>query len=142
MTTRENVVAEARTWLGTPYHPMARVKGVGVDCAQILAAVYGAVGLAPADLDLGYYPPDWHLHRSEERYLAQIERHAKGRTDEPLPGDVALFRFGRCVSHSGIVVAWPLVVHAYLGRGVVLSRADEAELQGRAAGFYTFWDQP
>jgi hypothetical protein len=33
-------VQEALTWLGIPYHHHARVKGVGVDCAQLLCAVY------------------------------------------------------------------------------------------------------
>ena len=29
---RENLVAEALTWLGTPYHHAGRVKGGGTDC--------------------------------------------------------------------------------------------------------------
>lgn len=38
-------VAEAMTWLGTPYHHQGRVKGVGVDCATLLCEVYKEVGL-------------------------------------------------------------------------------------------------
>jgi cell wall-associated NlpC family hydrolase len=30
--TREAVIAEARTWLGTPWHHQASLKGVGCDC--------------------------------------------------------------------------------------------------------------
>lgn len=33
-------VAEAITWLGTPYHHQGRVKGVGVDCGTLLCEVY------------------------------------------------------------------------------------------------------
>lgn len=32
---RAAVAQEALAWLGTPYHHHARIKGVGVDCAQI-----------------------------------------------------------------------------------------------------------
>ena len=37
---QERVRSEALTWLGTPYHHQGRVKGVGVDCGQILIAIY------------------------------------------------------------------------------------------------------
>ena len=42
---RQAVVAEALTWLGTPYHHRARVKGAGVDCGQLLAAVFEGAGV-------------------------------------------------------------------------------------------------
>ncbi len=43
-----------------------------------------------------------------------------------LPGDIALWRFGRCFSHGAIVVDWPIVIHAYLGRGCALEDAASA----------------
>jgi hypothetical protein len=59
---------EARAWLGTPYRHMARVKGHGADCAMFPLEVYASLGLiTPAGIP--YYPLDWHLHRSAERYL-------------------------------------------------------------------------
>src|SRR5437660_5143962 len=41
------VVAEAETWLRTPYHHMARVKGAGADCLTLLAEVYEKAGVIP-----------------------------------------------------------------------------------------------
>lgn len=134
---RAMVIEEARTWLGTPYHPHARVKGAGVDCAMLLIEVYRACNLIP-DVDPGHYAPDWHLHRSDELYLKSIIRYAR-EVPEPLPGDVALFRFGRCVSHGAIVIAWPTVIHAYRGEGCVLADAAQRQLAGRLAGFYSIW---
>lgn len=129
---RDAVVAEAMSWLHTPYHHHGRIKGVGVDCAQILCAVYEDCGLVP-HVDPGFYAPDWHLHRSEEMYQGWLQRYAKrlGPTEQPQPGDIALFKFGRCYSHGAILVQDGLLVHAYIGRGVVLSRADEEPLEGR-----------
>lgn len=129
MTPRQwGVVAEARTWIGTPYHHHARVKGAGVDCAQILIAVFSAAGVIDA-FDPGPYARDWHLHRSEEIYQQWLDRYGD-RVDVPEPGDVALYRFGRTFSHGGIV-APEGVIHAYRGRGVTVTRSGEEPLAGR-----------
>ena len=42
---RDLVVKEAYSWIGTPYHHQAMIKGVGVDCALILLAVFREAGL-------------------------------------------------------------------------------------------------
>jgi cell wall-associated NlpC family hydrolase len=82
MTRREQVVAEAVTWLRTPYHHMGRVKGGGTDCLMLLAEVYHAVGVIPR-VDVPFYPPDWNLHRDAERYLQGVMRYA-GEIGGPL----------------------------------------------------------
>lgn len=136
MITRGDVVAEALTWLRTPWHHQARVKGVGVDCAQFLVGVFGAVGLV-SPLDLGYYPPDWHLHQDRPRFLENLAQHADP-VDEPLPGDIAMFKFGRHAAHGSIVIGWPVIIHAYRDeRAVVLSDvAASPALSDRFAGFW------
>jgi NlpC/P60 family putative phage cell wall peptidase len=116
---RPAVVAAARSWIGTPYHHAADVKGHGVDCAMILVRVYCDLGLVEL-FDPRPYTRDWMLHRDDERYLGFLLARAK-IVAEPKPGDVILFRFGRCFAHGGIVaVANPLtIVHAYApARGV------------------------
>lgn len=138
---RGRVVVEARAWLGTPYHHHARLQGIGVDCAHLLAAVFEAGGLVPPQ-ELGNYSPQWHLHHSEELYLQALQRAGARRLPfgSPVqPGDVLVWRFGRTYSHGGIAVtggADPEVVHAYIDRGVILSRLSEAPLSGR---LYTHW---
>jgi cell wall-associated NlpC family hydrolase len=119
-TRRATIVAEAISWLGTPYHHEARLKGHGVDCAMLVAEVYRAAGLIPK-IDAGHYPPDWHLHRDEERYLDMVLRHAQP-TDDPKPGDVALWRIGRTWSHGAIIVdpGWPHIIHALKEAGKVI----------------------
>lgn len=136
MTPREAVVAEAMTWLRTPWHHRAQVKGGGVDCAQFLVGVFEGVGLVPA-LDLGYYPPDWHLHQDRPRFLEILAQYADP-VDDPLPGDIAMFKFGRHAAHGSIVVGWPVIIHAYRDeRGVVLSDvAVSSALTERFAGFW------
>jgi len=132
----ELIVAEARGWLRTPWHHMARVKGAGVDCAQFLLAVYHAAGVIP-DVDLGYYPPDWHLNQGRPRFLEVLAQYAEP-VAEGRPGDVAMFKYGYHAAHGSIVVDWPLIIHAYRDeRMVVLS--DAHAHQGLAKRFAGFW---
>jgi cell wall-associated NlpC family hydrolase len=135
---RAQVVQEALTWLGTPYHHHARVMGVGADCAQLLCAVYEACGCVP-HIDPGNYAHDWHLHRGEEVFLGWLEKAGAREVQVPAPGDVAVFRYGRAYSHGAVVVdasAGAMVLHAHIGRGAILTRSDEEPLCGRLAKFY------
>ena len=131
---QEAVIAESYLWLGTPYHHQGRIKSVGTDCAMLLCEVYHAAGMIPC-IDPTPYPSDWHLHRSEDRYLGWVAAYAD-QVAAPLPGDVALYRFGRTISHGAIVVAWPTIIHAYRGEGVVLADGEKGALAGRLAGFW------
>lgn len=135
---RAAVIAEARSWLKTPWHHEACVKGEGVDCAQFLIAVYSALALIPP-IETEHYPPDWHLHRGEPLFLAHMLKHAR-RVDSALPGDVAMFGYGRAAAHGSIVVEWPTIIHAYARTGVVQldDGTRNAELAQRFAGFYRY----
>ena len=131
---KQSVVTEVHSWLGTPYHHQGGIKGVGVDCAYLLIRVFHNCGLIP-DIDPRPYPMDWHLHRSEERYLSGVLDHAE-KVDDPQPGDVALYQFGRCISHGAIVIDWPTIIHAHKGEGCVLADGNGGYLEGRLAGFW------
>lgn len=136
VTRQEAIVAEARGWLGTPWHHRAAVRGAGVDCGMFAKAVFQAQGLLPV-FDEGDYPADWMMHRSEERFLGWVEQFAD-QVETPAPGDVALWRYGRCFSHIAIVIAWPAIIHAYRREGgVVLGDGTLGELAGREVRFYT-----
>lgn len=135
---RQAVIAEALTWLKTPYHHAARVKGAGVDCVQILIAVYQACGLV-GEVDTGEYVSDWMLHQSDEIYLEGIMKYAHP-VEVPLPGDIALYKFGRTVSHAAIVIEWPLIIHAHRPEKMVtLGEGDKGQLADRLHGFFSVW---
>lgn len=123
---RQAVVDAARSWIGTPFHHAARIKGVGVDCSQLLIAVFcEELNLVPP-IDPGYYPPDWFLHREHEKIKFHLLQHCR-RMSGPMPGDVGVFRYGRAASHAGIVVAGPehpRVVHSFRGFGVTESEVE------------------
>jgi cell wall-associated NlpC family hydrolase len=133
---RAAVVAEAHDWLRTPYHHMGRVKGAGTDCLTFLAEVYERAGVLP-HLEIAFYPPDWHLHRGEERYLDGLLGYAREIEGPPQPGDIAMWRYGRCFAHAAIVVAWPQIIHAAAElRMVSLGDASQGQLARRAVRFF------
>jgi len=45
---RADIVAEARTWQGTPWRHQARVKRLAVDCVGLIGGVAAALGIAQA----------------------------------------------------------------------------------------------
>ena len=108
---RAAVVTEARRWIGTPYHHQADVLRAGVDCGMLLVRIYVDTGVVPA-FDPRPYPVQWHLHRDDERYLGFLKGHGAEIT-EPELGDIVVWKIGRAYAHGGIVVGWPLIVHAY-----------------------------
>lgn len=135
---RVAIVAEAQSWINTPFAHQGKVKGAGVDCGQLIAAVYETV-LDWSPFDFGNYPKAWMLHRDEdaEFYLGIVKQHCV-ETREPLPGDIALFKYGRAYSHGAIVKSWPLVIHADARvRKVVLEDASKMPLAQRHRIFFT-----
>ena len=125
--TRDWVVEEARSWIGTPYHKGARVKGAGIDCGTFLLEVFLRAGfLSEEDArkleEIIPVAQDWFCHTNEERYLKAVIRHARhvltaiSRTTlTPLPGCIAVTHHdhtSRTWNHGGIITRWPMVVHA------------------------------
>ena len=141
MSQRQRVVAEAQTWLRTPYHHMGRIKAGGTDCLMLLAEVYEAAGVIP-HVDVPFYPPDWNLHRDAERYLQGLMRHAREIGGPPQSGDVAVFKFGRCFAHGAIVVSWPRLIHAWCDAGVVFVDGRQPPLTGRHVRFFDPFPAP
>lgn len=140
---RDLVVAEARSWIDTPYHNCADVKGAGVDCGMIIVRVFVDTGLV-APFDPRPYAQDWHLHRDDERYLGWVRTWCEP-VEEPRPGDLVVFRYGRAYSHGGIVVSTDpvAIVHAYLDEGRVLEeridRNARLSSMDRQRLFFSYW---
>src|SRR5262249_18131582 len=108
----------------------------------LLCKVFHTAGMIP-DIDPRPYPHDWHLHRDQERYIGWVEKFGR-RVDQPQPADIALYRFGRCFAHGAIVVRWPQIIHAYVGRKVQLDHGDQDWLlkfrkEKREVLFYSLW---
>ncbi|MEE2567322.1 NlpC/P60 family protein [Hyphobacterium marinum] len=117
---RAAIVAEARSWIGTPYRHQASLKGAGCDCLGLVRGVWrNCVGAEPESPPA--YTPDWAersgaetLLEAARRWLVEIDLAARE------PGDVMLFRpfANGPTKHCGILTAPGRLTHAYWGRAV------------------------
>ena len=133
------VVAEALSWLGTPYRHQGLRKGVGCDCLGLVLGVWRAVYGVEPELP-GPYAPDWAEAGGEERFLTAVRRHFPEKpADERAAGDLLLFRWRPHLpaKHAGILVGQERFVHAYEGMAVSLS-ALAPQWRRRIAGVFGF----
>lgn len=126
MSKRDAVIAAAHSWIKTPYHSRAHVKGHGVDCGWLLIEVYAEAGVIEP-FDPGEYAPNWHLHRSAEMYLDHILTHGAEEIERDAlqPGDIIVVKFGRTYSHGAIYIGDGNIIHAYVGRPVDVAELNE-----------------
>jgi NlpC/P60 family putative phage cell wall peptidase len=109
MTTREQIVAAARGWIGTPYHHQASVKGVGCDCLGLIRGLWREL-LGDEPETLPAYTRDWGDVTGSEPLLAVACRHLLplAHVDLAQPGDMLVFRMQAGVAkHAGILSALP-----------------------------------
>ena len=115
------VVATARSWLGTPYHDQASLRGVGCDCLGLARGVWrDVVGdepfpIPPYSRDWGETGPHEVLANGAASMLIPIAMSDVG------PGALVLFRMApRAIAkHVGILTGPETFIHAYERLGVV-----------------------
>ena len=118
--TRLRVVAAARSWLGTPYHHQASLRGVGCDCLGLVRGVWRELyGSEPEAVPP--YDQHWAQHADGETLALAAMRHLEAC--EPavaLPGDVLLFRWRDHLpaAHCAILSEPGSIVHAHDGAAV------------------------
>lgn len=108
---RDELVAEVRTWLGTPYQHKGRVKHIGVDCGGLVYQCYSPFlgPFAPFPKD---YAADWALHRDNEMYLDFIMPYVV-EVPEPVYGGLSMVKIGRNFAHAIICTGQNEFIHAY-----------------------------
>ena len=140
--TRTRIVAEAITWLGTPYHHQASQKGVGCDCLGLVRGVWREVYDAEPERPPPY-ARDWRA--GEETLLTAARRHL---VDIPVAdareGDVVLFRYRRQlpVRHAGILVdpGGERFIHAWDAAPAVVMTTLTSRWRRRIAAAFAFPD--
>ncbi|HEX5998060.1 MAG TPA: NlpC/P60 family protein [Hyphomicrobiaceae bacterium] len=130
------VVTLARTWLGTPYHHQASVKGVGCDCVGLIRGVWREVyGAEPQTLP--GYTRDWAETQGHEHLLGAARRHlVEIAPANAQPGDVLIFRWrpNTPAKHCAILATGDRVRGA-AGDLPLPARGERDKVRGRNTGF-------
>lgn len=109
MPTRAQVIAAARTFLGTPFHHQGRAKGAGVDCIGLIVEAARGAGIELRDrIDYPRQPIPAELIADLDANLDRVEplKHKAGDVlvfwivDEFAPQHVAL------ATDAGMIHAW------------------------------------
>ena len=133
MITREQVIQEAREWIGTPWHHQACVKGEGADCAMFIVGVALNTGLMTEEQTemVPAYPKDWHLHNEESMLIPIVEQFdvVQIPVEEAVPGDIIMFKVAKCESHLGLLTEEGWFIHAF--SSVKVNRVIESRLDDR-----------
>lgn len=121
---RNEIVALARGWIGTPYRHQGARKGVGCDCLGLVRGVWRELYGGETEVP-GPYRIDWPVAGGRERLAEAAERHcgAAVAAAKALAGDILIFRWKGALpaSHAGILSAEDRFIHAYAGEAVVES---------------------
>ena len=123
--TREEIVNEARKWVGCKWIHQACVRGVACDCVGLVRGVHAQL---TGDAFVGDYdyPATWHLFKEDEKlcqecrkYLVEIPVAAAGA------GDILLFGFRPRfpAHHLAILTGDGTIIHSYMDVGVVVETA-------------------
>lgn len=119
---RARIISVARSWEGTPFHDDAKLKSIGVDCAQFVASVYVEAGIVQP-FEVPRYQSQWFLHRSDELLMEFVLRFAREIQENEIGmGDLVLYKIGRAYAHAAIIIDWPNeIIHAHKLSGMVIS---------------------
>ena len=117
----QRVIAIARSWLGTPYHEQASLRGIGCDCLGLARGVWRDV-VGPEPFPIPAYSRDWGetgprevLAEGARAMMIEVEPAAAG------PGTLVMFRMKpRAIAkHVGILTGSGSFLHAYERLGVI-----------------------
>lgn len=144
--TREQVVAEGRKWLGTPFAHQGRLLGVGCDCVGIPLEIAGALklndksGMPLNGACFSTYsaqPLGSHVH---DMCMEHLEYKP---VREMLPGDVLSMQVVTAACHVALVTedakGRACILHAYSGGpGKVVEHLLDEKWRRRIVGCFKF----
>ncbi|MFZ5834013.1 MAG: NlpC/P60 family protein [Pseudomonadota bacterium] len=116
---REQIIATARAWIGTPYQHQASCRGAGSDCLGLIRGVWRDLyGSEPEQAPA--YAMDWAADEQELMRDAACRHLLQIPITQAAPADVLLFRMARGAParHAGIISRPGWIIHACNGHAV------------------------
>jgi NlpC/P60 family putative phage cell wall peptidase len=131
--TGQDLVDEARGWLGTPFLHGGRVKGLGCDCAGLILGAARACGIVIEE------PPGYNRIIDPALVLAGVANCCAPipfTALEAEPGDVLLFAWKGQAIHLGLATGTGSFIHSYEVVGKVIETPLDRYWQTWCAGAF------
>lgn len=134
------LLAEAESWVGTPFCAHARLKQAGVDCVNLAAGIYQACGLSK-EFAFPQYQMDRGSHCSESLVIPWLEKSARflpvqARVGELMPGDLVVFKVGQTTHHVGVALGPDFFIHVWQRHVAMKSNLTDSTWAKRLAAIY------
>jgi len=138
--SRTDVVAEARTWLGTPFKHQGCLKGVACDCIGLIKGVGLALCLADYDPDgpeatayasYSMNPNSRRMRAGLATWLVPIS------VADATVADIYFMAWGREPQHVALITDKG-IIHSYSAIGKVVEHALDEDWKRRIVAAYRF----
>lgn len=115
MVTREQIIAEARSWIGTPVAHQGQRRAVAADCKGFIVGVTQALGM-PEAASVAALERNYQWGFKGNRLFAGLAA-TLIRVAEPEPADLLAIMMGRDTSprHLALLTRPGWIIHAYGG---------------------------
>lgn len=132
--TKQQIILQARTWLGTKYHHQGRLKkskagAGGGDCIGLIIGVIDELGLQDGEGNpLSRHDEfNYSMYPERGRLVGAIQKHLREVPEEKMTqGDVLLFRTFRDPQHVGLLTEYPTggagLIHCNSSAGKVVEQ--------------------
>jgi hypothetical protein len=153
--TRQLIIAEAKTWLGTSFHHQGRIKASyghkgGCDCLGLIMGIAKALNLRSitGQLIIDYDCLNYSVVAGGKQLASHLSLHLLDRGNDlgvAELGDIALFVFARNFQHLALInwqeygdKKYLSLIHAYLPAGMVCQHRLDHRWQQRLCRIYSF----
>lgn len=130
INARNRLMYHAGLWKDTPFVAHAQVRGSGVDCIHLAAALYQECGFL-AEFKPPKYSLDGGMHNDMSQVLKWLDtrndfrlvysrRPDIGTLTELVPGDLLCFLQSRSAHHVGVLLELHRFIHARAKIGVTI----------------------
>ncbi|MDA0307505.1 MAG: NlpC/P60 family protein [Proteobacteria bacterium] len=113
--TEQQIIEQARTWLGTKYHHQGRLKKSargfgGVDCIGLVIGIIDELGIQDGDENslVAADETNYSMYPEQGRLVSSIQKHLREVPKEQMRvGDVLLFKTFKDPQHVGLLSEYP-----------------------------------
>lgn len=141
------VIAEARRWIGTPYHHQAAVLGVGCDCVGLIVGVGKAFGFMGDDFDDRFQQFKGYSRVPNPRIMRRwmdtfLEPAGIAQNQIPEPGFIAWFEWrDELPMHLGIIASFDeraTMIHSFQPVGYCTEHTFDSNWRARVNSFWKY----